>query len=91
MTLMRGPRVRPGGAVDGGASRSSGQPTSDLNLTARSEAYLHVALELHYLQPVLYLRPAMSTSADRVAQRAAERVDALGASLRTAAEWADRT
>ena len=55
--------------------RSSGQPT----------------VQKHTCTWHLYLRPAMSTSADRVAQRAAERVDALGGSLRTAAEWADRT
>eukprot|EP01044_Picomonas_judraskeda_P011575 COSAG03_NODE_1588_length_3824_cov_3.751744_6_plen_94_part_00 len=33
---------------------------------------------------------AMSTSAERVARRAAERVEALGESLRTSAEWAAR-
>ena len=32
----------------------------------------------------------MSTTAERVAQRAAERVEALGASLWTCAQWAER-
>ncbi len=32
----------------------------------------------------------MSTSAERVSQRAAERVEALGASLRTCEQWAER-
>ena len=58
--------------------RSSGQPT------------VGSTVQKHTCTWHLHLRPAMSTSADRVAQRAAERVDALGASLRTAAEWADR-